>query len=145
MNLFIFDRPTFKTATPTSRTQLKQQLQREQLQELERQDLERSENERKLSMQVNGISNTNMDHSQMAHASHSNPQHLQVPRTCTGLPHLYTSSPTPSTSTDGSFGNSSQFSNQSNPIAQHSDHPNAPLKVPLHIGVDLPPQVLKVI
>lgn len=144
INLFIFDRPTFKTATPTSRTQLKQQLQREQLQELERQELERRENERKLSMQVNGISNTNMDHSQIAHASHSNPQHLQVPRTCTGLPHLYTSSPTPSTSTDGSFGNSSQFSSQSNPIAQHSDHPNAPLKVPLHIGVDLPPQVLKV-
>ncbi|XP_037925387.1 microphthalmia-associated transcription factor isoform X2 [Hermetia illucens] len=33
--------PTFKTATPTNRTQLKQQLQREQLQELERRDAEK--------------------------------------------------------------------------------------------------------
>lgn len=40
-NFFKIYRPTFKTATPTSRTQLKQQLQREQLQELERLDLER--------------------------------------------------------------------------------------------------------
>lgn len=36
-----FSRPTFKTATPTNRTQLKQQLQREQLQELERRDAEK--------------------------------------------------------------------------------------------------------
>lgn len=47
-------RPTFKTTTPTSRTQLKQQLQREQLQELERQELERRENARKLSTTVSG-------------------------------------------------------------------------------------------
>ncbi|KAJ6641513.1 Microphthalmia-associated transcription factor [Pseudolycoriella hygida] len=45
--------PTFKTATPTSRTQLKQQLQREQLQELERQDYERREAEKKLKNQSN--------------------------------------------------------------------------------------------
>ncbi|XP_037044431.1 transcription factor E3 isoform X2 [Bradysia coprophila] len=45
--------PSFKTATPTSRTQLKQQLQREQLQELERQDLERRETEKKLKNQSN--------------------------------------------------------------------------------------------
>lgn len=135
-------RPTFKTATPTSRTQLKQQLQREQLQELERQEIERRENERKISVQVNGL---NVDHSQFAHSSHSNPQqtHMQ-PRGCTNVSHMYTSSPTPSTSTDGSDFNSGQFSNQSNPTQSQTDLPNAPLKVPLHIGVDLPPQVLKV-
>lgn len=132
--------PTFKTATPTSRTQLKQQLQREQLQELERQELERRENERKLSMQGTGMSTTQLDHSQMAHSSHSNLHHLQVPRNCAGTSNMYTSSPTPSTSTDGSY-NSSQFSNKSNPMVQQPEHP---LKVPLHIGVDLPPQVLKV-
>lgn len=49
-NIYIC-RPTFKTATPTSRTQLKQQLQREQLQELERQDLERREAEKKFKNQ----------------------------------------------------------------------------------------------
>lgn len=53
INLCNFYRPTFKTATPTSRTQLKQQLQREQLQELERQDLERREAEKKLKNQTN--------------------------------------------------------------------------------------------
>lgn len=37
---YIF-RPTFKTATPTSRTQLRQQLQREHLQELERREAEK--------------------------------------------------------------------------------------------------------
>lgn len=157
---FIFiRRPTFKTATPTSRTQLKQQLQREQLQELERQELERRENERKLSMQGHG-SNTSIDHSQMAHSSHSSPQ-LQVPRNCTaGIPQMYTSSPTPSTSTEGSEFTSGHYSNQShphlnshpnsssnispNPMPQQTDLSTAQLKVPLHIGVDLPPQVLKV-
>lgn len=143
-------RPTFKTATPTSRTQLKQQLQREQLQELERQELERRENERKLSMQCNGIANNNNNNidqtqTQIAHSSHStNPQQLQVPRGCGTVPHLYASSPTPSTSTDGSDFASGQFSNHSSSVSQQSDQPNAPLKVPLHIGVDLPPQVLKV-
>lgn len=134
-------RPTFKTATPTSRTQLKQQLQREQLQELERQELERRENERKLSMQSAGM--PNVDHSHMAHSS---AQQLQVSRTGNGIPNLYTSSPTPSTSTEGSdfaSGHYSNQSNQSNPMPQ-TEHPNPPLKVPLHIGVDLPPQVLKV-
>lgn len=159
-------RPTFKTATPTSRTQLKQQLQREQLQELERQELERRENERKLSMQGHG-SNTSIDHSQMAHSSHSSPQ-LQVPRNCTSIPQMYTSSPTPSTSTEGSDFTSGHYSNQSHPNASANSNPNsninqnqnpnqnqnqmpsqtdlstAQLKVPLHIGVDLPPQVLKV-
>lgn len=38
---FSLCRPTFKTAVPTSRTQLKQQLQREQLQELERREAEK--------------------------------------------------------------------------------------------------------
>lgn len=56
-NFQSFYRPTFKTATPTSRTQLKQQLQREQLQELERQDLERREAEKKLKNQSNQTSN----------------------------------------------------------------------------------------
>lgn len=140
--LFTSTSPTFKTATPTSRTQLKQQLQREQLQELERQELERRENERKLSMQGNG---SNVDHSQMAHSSQSNQQQLQIPRSCTTIPQMYTSSPTPSTSTDGSDFASGQFSNQPNQIqTSQTDLPNAPLKVPLHIGVDLPPQVLKV-
>lgn len=139
-DLVLFCRPTFKTATPTSRTQLKQQLQREQLQELERQEIERRENDRKLSMQVNGL---NVDHSQMAHSSHLMPtsEQLQIPRGFTNIPHIY---PTPSTSTDGSDFNSGQFSGQTNPMPNHSDLPSAPLKVPLHIGVDLPPQVLKV-
>lgn len=35
--------PTFKTVVPTSRTQLKQQLQREQLQELERREAEKQQ------------------------------------------------------------------------------------------------------
>lgn len=151
------DRPTFKTATLNSRTQLKQQLQREQLQELERQELERRENERKLSsMQSSAGCASGVDHhsQQMAHSSQQQQQHtmanagqqLQVPRNCTttGIPQLYASSPTPSTSTEGSDFASSHFSNQSNPQMQHLDHSNAPLKVPLHIGVDLPPQVLKV-
>lgn len=157
-----FHRPTFKTATSTSRTQLKQQLQREQLQELERQELERRENERKLSMQGHG-SNTSIDHSsQMAHSSHSSPQ-LQVPRLGAGIPQMYTSSPTPSTSTEGSDFASGHYSNHSqqpnasvnpntsantnltaNPMPPQTDLSTAQLKVPLHIGVDLPPQVLKV-
>lgn len=138
------NRPTFKTATPTSRTQLKQQLQREQLQELERQELERRENEQKLSMQQ-AVGMSNMDHCQMAHSSQTqtHPQQLQVPRNHNGIPNLYTSSPTPSTSTEGSDFTSGHYSNQSNQM-QHTEHSNAPLKVPLHIGVDLPPQVLKV-
>lgn len=142
-------RPTFKTATLNSRTQLKQQLQREQLQELERQELERRENERKQSsMQSSSAGCTSIDHnSQIAHSSHSTgaaAHQLQVPRNCTtSIPQLYASSPTPSTSTDGSDFASGHFSNQSNPMP-HTDHSNAPLKVPLHIGVDLPPQVLKV-
>lgn len=37
---FLNSTPTFKTATPTSRTQLKQQLMREQLQEQERREAE---------------------------------------------------------------------------------------------------------
>lgn len=133
-------RPTFKTAMPTSRTQLKQQLQREQLQELERQEIERRENDRKLSMQINGL---NVDHSQMAHSSqltHSSEQ-LHIPRGFTNIPHMYT---TPLTSTDESDFNSGHFSSQTNPMASQTDLPSAPLKVPLHIGVDLPPQVLKV-
>lgn len=137
-----FYRPTFKTATPTSRTQLKQQLQREQLQELERQELERRENERKLSVQGHGC-HTNVDHSQLAHSSQSSPQ-LQVPRNSLNVPQLYTSSPTPSTSTEGSDFNSGHFSNQSHHIPSQTDIQSAPVKVPLHIGVDLPPQVLKV-
>lgn len=40
-NVLYFFSPTFKTVTPTSRTQLKQQLQREQLQELERREAEK--------------------------------------------------------------------------------------------------------
>lgn len=135
-------RPTFKTATPTTRTQLKQQLQREQLQELERQELERRENERKLSMLGNG-QNTNIDHSQLGHSSHSSPQ-LQVPRNYSGPPQMYTSSPTPSASTEGSDFTSGHFSNQSNQMPSQTDVTNAPLMVPLHISVDLPPQVLKV-
>lgn len=55
----LFNRPTFKTATPTSRTQLKQQLQREQLQELERQDLERREAEKKQQKAQQASSNAN--------------------------------------------------------------------------------------
>lgn len=139
-----FIRPTFKTATPTSRTQLKQQLQREQLQELERQELERRENEQKLSMQ-HAAGMSNVDHCQMAHLSQTQThlQQLQVPRTQSGIPNVYTSSPTPSTSTEGSDFASSHFSNQSNQM-QQPEHSNGPLKVPLHIGVDLPPQVLKV-
>ena len=42
LKLTFISRPTFKTLTPTSRTQLKQQLQREQLlQEAERKEAER--------------------------------------------------------------------------------------------------------
>lgn len=153
-NIWWLNRPTFKTATLNSRTQLKQQLQREQLQELERQELERRENERKLSSMQSNVgcaAGASIDHNtQMAHSSHSSNagQQLQVPRNCnTGIPQLYASSPTPSTSTEGSDFASSHYSNQSNPMPSHSsDHSNnnAPLKVPLHIGVDLPPQVLKV-
>lgn len=146
----MMSRPTFKTATLNSRTQLKQQLQREQLQELERQELERRENERKLSSMQSSTGCASIDHNsqQIAHSSQHTTnagQQLQVPRNCTtGIPQLYASSPTPSTSTEGSDFASSHFSNQSNPM-QHSDHSNVPpLKVPLHIGVDLPPQVLKV-
>lgn len=145
----MINRPTFKTATLNSRTQLKQQLQREQLQELERQDLERREHERKLSAMSSSAGCTTVDHtSQSAHSSHATSvttaQQLQVPRNCsTGIPPLYTPSPTLSTSTDGSDFTSGHYSNQSNQMPSHSDHSNAPLKVPLHIGVDLPPQVLK--
>lgn len=145
----MINRPTFKTATLNSRTQLKQQLQREQLQELERQELERRENERKLSSMQSSAGCASIEHnSQIAHSSHTPTnaaQQLQVPRNCTtNIPQLYASSPTPSTSTstDGSDFASGNFPNQSNPMP-HSDHSNAPLKVPLHIGVDLPPQVLK--
>lgn len=92
-------------------------------------------------MQSAGISN--IDHSQILHSSQTNPQQLQVPRNNAGIPNMYASSPTPSTSTDGSDFTSGHFSNQSNPM-QHTEHSTAPLKVPLHIGVDLPPQVLKV-
>lgn len=46
INLFsmVFSPPTFKTATPTSRTQLKLQLMREQLQEQERREAEFRQN-----------------------------------------------------------------------------------------------------
>lgn len=146
---FVVNRPTFKTATLNSRTQLKQQLQREQLQELERQELERREHERKLSSMSSSAGCTSVDHhsSQITHSSNTTnaAQQLQVPRNCTtSIPPLYTPSPTLSTSTDGSDFTSGQFSNQSNQMPTHSDHSNATLKVPLHIGVDLPPQVLKV-
>lgn len=86
---------------------------------------------------------------QITHSSHATgnaAQQLQVPRNCaTNVPPLYTPSPTLSTtSTDGSDFTSGHFPNQSNQMQSHADHSNAPLKVPLHIGVDLPPQVLKV-
>lgn len=142
-------RPTFKTATPTSRTQLKQQLQREQQQELERQELERRENERKLlllnnhSHTVGGLSSLNQSQSH-THLPQYSQQQLPIP--CDNYESsssmCLTSSPTPSTSTNGSDFSTSQFTN--NPSAQHSQQSSAPLKVPLHIGVDLPPQVLKV-
>lgn len=45
--------PTFKTVVPTSRTQLKQQLQREQLQELERREAEKQQHQ-----QTSSISTT---------------------------------------------------------------------------------------
>ena len=42
--IIFFSPPTFKTATPTSRTQLKLQLMREQLQEQERREAEFRQN-----------------------------------------------------------------------------------------------------
>lgn len=142
-----FPRPTFKTATPTSRTQLKQQLQREQLQELERQELERQENERKLSIiNNNGVdgapSNQGSDQIHSQHHQQSLHQ-LQVPQINydgSNSSVFMSSSPTPSTSTGGSdYAAHPQYPN---PSAHHSHPPTAPLKVPIHI--DLPPQVLKV-
>ena len=110
-------RPTFKTATPTSRTQLKQQLQREQLQELERQENERRENERKLSSAAE--------------------TQKQGSGTLGQTSYGYSSASLSSASYSGSGSIS------------HSPNPEAPtqsaaLKVPLR-GVDLPPQVLKVV
>lgn len=155
--LFLFPpfycrRPTFKTATPTSRTQLKQQLQREQLQELERQELERRENERKLSI-INNNGHNNAGPSSSLHPNQSqtnlpqfNQHQLSIPRDNYGSNSslCMTSSPTPSTSTNGSDFSASQYSNQNQQFDHSSQQSSAPLKVPLHIGVDLPPQVLKV-
>lgn len=44
LSSMVFSPPTFKTATPTSRTQLKLQLMREQLQEQERREAEFRQN-----------------------------------------------------------------------------------------------------
>lgn len=157
-------RPTFKTTTPTSRTQLKQQLQREQLQELERQELERRENERKLSTatvrqcnnkprgflalstEKSGCSNTD---------SATKSQQLPQQNIAAG-PSSYGCAPsTPSTS--GGCGAYSTIQQQQHlqqqlqpqqELQPHQSQPQIPqsaaLKVPLH-SVDLPPQVLKVI
>lgn len=146
------DRPTFKTATPTSRTQLKQQLQREQLQELERQELERRENEGKHSIINNNggpsLSSTSSLHSNQSQTNvpQFNQHQFSIPRDNYGSNSslCLTSSPTPSTSTNGSDFSTSQYSNQPNHFDSNSQQSTAPLKVPLHIGVDLPPQVLKV-
>lgn len=121
---------------------MKQQLQREQLQELERQELERRENERKLSIVNNnhGSGLSNVDH--QTFLSHTN-QQLQIPRSnyASESNMFMASSPVPST-TSSDF-STSQYPNQMSPH-QTQQQPSAPLKVPLHIGVDLPPQVLKV-
>lgn len=147
---FLHRRPTFKTATPTSRTQLKQQLQREHLQELERQEHERREHERKLS-----VANKNNNGNSTATASSAGEQlassfaqasgQLQMLNKIThqNTSNLFmpSSASIASTSSSDFFPQTQQYPNQ---MAAQSTT-NTPLKVPLHIGVDLPPQVLKVL
>lgn len=128
---------------------MKQQLQREQLQELERQELERRENERKLSINNNngGPSSSSLHPNQsQTNLPQFNQHQLSIPRDNYGSNSslCMTSSPTPSTSTNGSDFSTSQYSNHPNHFDSNSQQSSAPLKVPLHIGVDLPPQVLKV-
>lgn len=177
--LFLIYRPTFKTTTPTSRTQLKQQLQREQLQELERQELERRENDRKLStitakqpqmsLQLQQQSNvastmpgafysqgraTREDAGGILHTgasdpstSTSNAQQQQQPQHGRQLTIAFSSGPVQAQNliTDNLrmfFISALQQPQQQDPQMPQT---SAALKVPLHIGVDLPPQVLKVI
>lgn len=131
---------------------MKQQLQREQLQELERQELERRENEQqKLTIIHNNggpSSSTSGLHPNQLQINlpQFNQHQLSIPRDNYGSNSslCMTSSPTPSTSTNGSDFSTSQYSNQPNHFGSNSQQSSAPLKVPLHIGVDLPPQVLKV-
>lgn len=140
-------RPTFKTATSTSRTQLKQQLQREQLQELERQEHERRETERKLSL-ANSAGN-----SHGTATSSTDDRSTCFPQTSPHLQMLNKAQNHHSSSNMFMPSSSSVASTSSSEYMQTQTYPNqiaaqptssAPLKVPLHIGVDLPPQVLKV-
>lgn len=146
--IFQYDlRPTFKTATSTSRTQLKQQLQREQLQELERQEHERRETERKLS-----LPNSAADGHGAATSSTGAERPTNFPLSSPQLQML--SKPNHQSSSNMFMPSSSSVaSTSSSEYMQTQTYPNqmamqptlsAPLKVPLHIGVDLPPQVLKV-
>lgn len=131
--------PTFKTATPTSRTQLKQQLQREQLQELERQELERRENERKNSIiaRAGGLNPVISQKMQL-------PDDIQQLRSQYGSANLFIPSPSASTSTVQTAAQYTAAPEQTQPQNPVQNIPGAPLKLPLHIDVDLPSQVLKV-
>lgn len=126
---------------------MKQQLQREQLQEIERQELERRENERKLSTIADSVVQNPMSDVQHHHQQygtghlHGQQQHQQMQ--CSnvyGHANMFIPSPSPSTSSDMS---ASQYPN-SQQQSTSNYLPTTALKVPLHIGVDLPPQVLKV-
>lgn len=120
---------------------MKQQLQREQLQELERQEIERRENERKNSMIIH---NTAPNQTIAQHKT-AFPDDIQQLRSQYGSANLFMPSPSASSSTVQS---ADQYTIQQEQTQiqqnQAQNVPNAPLKLPLHIDVDLPSQVLKV-
>lgn len=150
---FIGYRPTFKTATPTSRTQLKQQLQREHLQELERQEHERREHERREHERKLSVANNTNNDNGTAMAVSDGEQSTAAYAPANGQLQLLNKTNhqnssnmfMPSSSSIASTSSSEFFPAQQYPN-QMADQPttNALLKVPLHIGVELPPQVLKV-
>ncbi|XP_053955211.1 LIM domain-containing protein A isoform X1 [Anastrepha ludens] len=143
--------PTFKTAVPKSRTQLKQQLQREQQQ----QELERREAEKRavaeaeaaaLQEQVESYITQqipNQHQNQQLHSTITNPQHVMGYNNSVGY--------RPASNSFGTPFNEVQM-NQQNYLAQpqsvtSSGASSSPvmLKGPLQsIGVDVPKQVLQV-
>lgn len=138
ITFFLFIRPTFKTAIPTSRTQLKLQLQREQQQQEQQQIL--------------------IQQQQQQHMLHTQDQSMlnAFGLSTAGFQYDATGSNRNSDCGSGSLNQHQQQKQQQQhqnqqSITQPSQKDRLPvsspvaLKVPLQsIGVDVPPQVLQV-
>jgi microphthalmia-associated transcription factor len=111
---FSLHRPTFKTVVPTSRTALKQQLQREQFQ-----DLERREAHKRLSSTASSDNNVQAAAQIQAQVLHQQQQQQQQ---------------------EFQLEQQNQH-NMSSQSPQPSNNVKVPLQ---KIGVDVPPQVLQV-